>query len=84
MFTGLIEGVGRLAGREMRGGDARLRGSVHCACNSNTGVSIQSNGHAKSRYASSIRRRSGGQYSRISARSGSIACSTPSGAIMSW
>ena len=25
MFTGLIEGVGRLAGREMRGGDARLR-----------------------------------------------------------
>ena len=25
MFTGLIEGVGRLASREMRGGDARLR-----------------------------------------------------------
>ena len=25
MFTGLIEGVGRLAAREMRGGDARLR-----------------------------------------------------------
>lgn len=25
MFTGLIEGVGSLAGREMRGGDARLR-----------------------------------------------------------
>lgn len=25
MFTGLIEGVGRLAGRENRGGDARLR-----------------------------------------------------------
>ena len=25
MFTGLIEGVGRLAGRETRGGDARLR-----------------------------------------------------------
>ena len=25
MFTGLIEGVGRLAARDMRGGDARLR-----------------------------------------------------------
>lgn len=25
MFTGLIQGVGRLAGREIRGGDARLR-----------------------------------------------------------
>src|SRR3546814_14738023 len=25
MFTGLIEGVGRLAARELRGGDARLR-----------------------------------------------------------
>ncbi|MFL6591122.1 MAG: riboflavin synthase, partial [Luteimonas sp.] len=25
MFTGLIEGVGRLAAREARGGDARLR-----------------------------------------------------------
>ena len=25
MFTGLIEGVGRLASREARGGDARLR-----------------------------------------------------------
>ena len=25
MFTGLIEGIGTLAGREMRGGDARLR-----------------------------------------------------------
>lgn len=28
MFTGLIEGVGSLAGREMRGGDARLRIAV--------------------------------------------------------
>ena len=28
MFTGLIEGVGLLAGREMRGGDARLRIAV--------------------------------------------------------
>ena len=28
MFTGLIEGVGRLAKREMRGGDARLRVDV--------------------------------------------------------
>jgi len=28
MFTGLIEGVGRLANREMRGGDARLRVDV--------------------------------------------------------
>ena len=28
MFTGLIEGVGRLAAREMRGGDARLRIAV--------------------------------------------------------
>ena len=25
MFTGIIEGVGRLAARELRGGDARLR-----------------------------------------------------------
>ena len=25
MFTGLIEGIGTLAGRESRGGDARLR-----------------------------------------------------------
>ena len=25
MFTGIIEGVGRLARREARGGDARLR-----------------------------------------------------------
>src|SRR3546814_1298008 len=28
MFTGLIEGVGRLAARELRGGDARLRIAV--------------------------------------------------------
>jgi riboflavin synthase len=28
MFTGLIEGVGRVAAREMRGGDARLRVDV--------------------------------------------------------
>lgn len=28
MFTGLIEGVGRLAARELRGGDARLRVAV--------------------------------------------------------
>lgn len=28
MFTGLIEGVGSVAGREMRGGDARLRIAV--------------------------------------------------------
>ena len=28
MFTGLIEGVGSLAGREMRGGDARMRIAV--------------------------------------------------------
>ena len=25
MFTGLIEGIGRLASRETRGGDARLK-----------------------------------------------------------
>jgi riboflavin synthase len=49
MFTGLIEGVGRLAARDMRGGDARLRidiGSLPWAADADVrlGESIAVNG----------------------------------------